>query len=689
MEQFQRARQESETMSKRPNSATINCDQLSERVARDDERMFAQLAESKLYSIVYKLYDSLMKFCMVQLKSRKTLERPPMMMPDNVHHLMTRAGQGNLFGNSRKRVRNILAVDYGETEQHPSMLDQPRWVESLQRILTNRSVLRLLISFTLYLTLKLIVMGYYYAQHDLMMKSLNPQISENASHIASTVFGETCAQASDISFNSNAPTSEHFHSVRHAMEELGSLMPITTGIGFTSVFVVCSTLTMYCYIPRIVFRFSTHFRNGVRVDFLAFLLYPSEQRRSVFAEIDEIFIGLLDTTNHRISTARSRKIGTSSTNIVQTASRPIIDPECTSSLDEKFYELLTELRETRAVQPYVLSEGWHHSLAKFTLITLLQGLLCSTFLHHLAQLNGINLELIERARLRERQVECKEWHPNGTILVWDSLGMPDLAIQDATFHQAHSESLLELLYLALTVEIKYYFSYQRLLYVLEICLYCAVLGVSETFWASLFVMGSLDKIVWLRQICQQTKSCRVTLEKTRARLVQWRDINDHQELNNILEQLTICYVNFELFRRQSPHFQKISNFVIIQVAVMTGQVYYMTDLVAKNVDPRYETVVVVALMLIGFLLNCCLAMSSYRLNLLEELMNEVAKMLAHASGILSISVSYPIELWRRQMLSEKDCRQKFASRLFLYPVSWESLLTFNVYLLLLSFILLN
>lgn len=675
--------------------------QFKERLTNNEaEIIFKEIYQSKLHSSVLNLIDSMMKLSGFQIGPAhgRSANYDDDEDAESNSHLSAMTS-----GGAARPLMDKLTIYNFSLENSPRIISQNKTLAIIwTKVISRKPTLRILSLLIHYYAIKLILITYYYYQHDLVIKSLTPNLSLMRMAMRSTIglstmTLESCAIAETIKYDSKPGDTqqslvERLDSLRATMERIGNLVVTIPGIGIVGNGIICCLPLVFYYFSRVMFKFAPQFRYGVRVDYLAFLVNPLEQRQRVFAEMDQIILGLLQSALHRVSRRCSRLQYKE-----QEAHPDRMDSQNNSaqqrqqqsghSTDRHFVELLIEMHDFSLVQPIVLTPKWHHQLMKFTQFMLIFGAVVASVGPYAGQLFVGLFELFERARLRLKNMDCNRWHPNGTLIMWSQLRFPRIeSMEDRELYETHDGGLGSLFQLAFSVECKNYFTAGRLLYlVIEYPIISVICGIWASFWANLFISSSLEKIIWLNQIRAQLDVCKLSLERIRLQ----RHPPSKQEMGKILKQTTISYINFELFRKQSPQFQTLNNFLIQQMFGLTAQAFMISYFVATSIDARYQIMIIYALAAVGLTINFYLLLSSYRLKLVEKLMRELAKVLAHSTDIELISRSYSIELWRRQLLADADCKQNFSSRLFLTYISWETLLSFNIYLFALWLILLK
>lgn len=141
-----------------------------------------------------------------------------------------------------------------------------------------------------------------------------------------------------------------------------------------------------------------------------------------------------------------------------------------------------------------------------------------------------------------------------------------------------------------------------------------------------------------------------------------------------------AYLNYELFRQQYADFLAISRliaaFEIIHSINMAAGLY-MTHNLSRD-DPTGWLMAAYACLIIS-LVDAVFVSSSLIVYRVKRISESLVKLFA-ACTELSISLSYIVSLWRRQLLTNHDFRSYFATSLAGIELSQENLITFNSYL---------
>lgn len=708
-------------MFKLPDSIERDPFQFAKGLVNDEAETatFERIYQSRMYMNSINLSDAMMKLSGVSMESRRHKSTPIVAASAGPRReIFSFHNDEATMANQTHRpppgqLLDTLIIYSPTSDDSPRIIGRHRILALAWKYLSSRPVYYITRLLVLYLTGKLCIVFYYYYKHDLATAALRPSLIENNTSKPYTSFvqmAETCALAKQISYDSIfQPESkearfERLGSIRSVMRRIGHTIMLIPGVGSVGSGIIAALPVSFYYLPQVAFRFSSRFKDGVRVDYLAFLFDPLGQRRRVFAEIDTMIINLLQSSLYWISTATIRS-NTNPSNLKAADNYQKLgegELEWRHLVDKRFVGLLIGIRDSRLVQPIVFSAEHHKRSMRHFLNWALFGLIFAAIGTYTAQVLVALLDVIERVKTRLKQIECKRWHPDANVLIWDENGLEKIdSMQDIGSYSNYDGSWSSFTRLVFLVEPKYYLSNPKLLHLSELAVLCFFIAIWATFWASLFILTSWEKIIWLKQVRAQVSACKRSLEKVRAQRYHPASIDNNaavgsthlswrtEDVDEIVRKLTISYLNFELFRRQIPDFCKLNNFLILQVVGLSGLTYSLGDFVARNLETRYQILIIYALALTGSLTNVFLALSSYRLKLAEKLMRDVVEMLAHCSDFQPLSASYMVELWRRQCLTEAECEESFSSTLFLTHVSWKTLLSLNIYLLGLWLILLN
>lgn len=154
----------------------------------------------------------------------------------------------------------------------------------------------------------------------------------------------------------------------------------------------------------------------------------------------------------------------------------------------------------------------------------------------------------------------------------------------------------------------------------------------------------------------------------------------------LIQELTIAFINYQVFLSQQRHFKKLSSFLCSQGVGSATKVMILTWLVGMTV--RNDSVLVI-LSLASFsasFSNFYILKTSQVTKRIEDLRVDVMRLLAF--GELCSLQLHIFTVWRRHLVDIIESRKLYAPQLLGFYPTYDKLLTLNIYLALLWILLL-
>lgn len=249
----------------------------------------------------------------------------------------------------------------------------------------------------------------------------------------------------------------------------------------------------------------------------------------------------------------------------------------------------------------------------------------------------------------------------------DPMRLSPLDGYHVAIYQSHSSSSLHLLY----IEAKYYFSWARAILMAEIvavAIFVAHLAVSALYLVN---ATSINKIFWIKQIREQLDEA---IESLKNRDHSWIVVNTVK-----------AYLNYELFRRQHRPHRDMINKVLVQTSIFSVTNLAVCYAVIANLNlPSKRLVLLCAtyLMVANSLVLIATCIKSKRI---DALMSRINHLIAQLTDVeTNVDPTKPqlaplLNLWRRQVLTENDCRRFFASSVVEKYVTYDFFLSWTAY----------
>lgn len=589
-----------------------------------------------------------------------------------------------------EKVKNVMAIS-GELEV-PILYAKSRILTFLWSILSRkRNTIRQM--WILYLTLKFYFLCYLLNGNGILSNILNKSFETYKS--------------SNCTLGTNHFNSSYNQAIYERWKSYDSWLE-NSGIGIVSIpSMSVVTIGTYSLVPIIFEYFPLVFTklNPIKLNLLSFLLNPKSFRVKMRMEINrsiEILIDVIRSKYSKVGKTRRTSIRPriclnqdANGEEVQIPTGRVGFFYSSNNLDDvKLIQLLQQIRSQQLIEPANSSIRWHAKLASLFDNLLLPTRTILFIFCILFQIAAICGELYIRTNNRLKLMSCRQsLGPNGTsATIFNSL--PELSSDKdhqnyLNYLNSEQNSILELLRLSFGVEVKYYFWSVAIFWsIFEFMTMIVGLSVWFTFYHNVLIISQVDIIVWLKQLKQQVNDCaRSALHlSTKQSTTDWASRED-LELR-LMRDLLVAYLNFELFRNQHKHFRNFKNLAVAQLAVLTGQTYMLCYLVTTYSNTISTTLIVATTISIVIMLNVYLIIASYASKRIENLMRDIANMLAHCQSLKNPQkLSFLIDLWRRQQLSDQEARKFFASTLLGIHITYEKLFPINAYMALIWLIL--
>lgn len=512
--------------------------------------------------------------------------------------------------------------------------------------------------------------------------------------------GITIASNTSTSLYINHSAIDRARSLSNYIEFLG--VPTTTNPGVGFLMMGCLGIGSLAYYQWSTICFRRHWPK-VRSNHLGFLFEPRHERRRVCNILDEIIRNLSHTCLsasilHPEISASKRKFG-SNTNLtihprtLDVSLKPEDRTEKFAFLDRarRIAKNRNKLDGSDIEWPYMISAEWHRKFTYINLATLKITRALATWIFVLLLSSLIFLELFGMAKERYSRY-IKNNHQYEFHL--DPFRLQSLRSEVETrLYLSSSGSLSELIIAAITVESKYYFTLNRIIFLIELYSW-GLFVASLAGLVGAFIMASVFyQIGWLKQLKEQL-ACLVKLAQ-RHRMDGYSSSSAGLNRPCFVDQLIKVYLNYELFRRQNPSYQMVLNLLLPQVALFSTVSLICTYLIAIDLDLSNKEIVLFASTCVMVSANCCMLVSAYKSKMALDIMRYLYYLVAQCSvdGLAHEQTKsqfvIPVDLWRRQLLDEDDLKRFYAAKLFGYYVTFENVMSMNAYFLAIWLIMLR
>lgn len=597
-------------------------------------------------------------------------------------------------------VPNTLIFSLDQRNYLPSAEVTQKWPQT-------RSKFILITLCTTFVSLKILLCACFLYDRDKIMKTIRLVLEKQTTNLTAT-----CDIRQSV-WNESGMRQSHKQLDYEKLAWLNQMIELVyddrfnmfPGVGFVTLVIIGSAPLGFYYMPNMFL----HLRGGIRLDFMAFIYTPAAEERRLRHEINRIVENILDSLTDRGHERRGMKRilvdrnlnekydldYRNGTNIRLLAWSKRID-------DLHFLELVTRVATRNQVRPVVVHSGWHQDLVQMLHFLSILFIAISFGVPLASNLALSVQEIFERTRQRLAWAECSV---RSDLVMNNYLGFPLITeAQHVQAYEGYDLTWSYYLYLALKVELLYYFDMKCFYSQLELATIEFFLSVWSTLITLLFILAYLHKNAWLHQINNQLRDClllavqfnkQVSLSRAGTPVssrslmsVNDRSCYDDPNKLELLRYLTIVYINYELFRRQHGPVHELASFLVHQAVVFTSTAAGACYLVATNIATTYRAPILFAMACVVMFMNIYLFISSYTSKLNERIMFNVVRLMAAMAGDLDehsdhsshLMFSTPVVLWRRQLLDQAEVQRFAAVNVLGMFMSYEKLIAFNVYL---------
>lgn len=432
-------------------------------------------------------------------------------------------------------------------------------------------------------------------------------------------------------------------------------------------------------------------QTDMRIDFLSFLVNPKGERARVRREIKLIFDDLLSSLNNTIVQGalkfdRNRRYELMYYKLYE-ANMAIPEGVSIKQTYLKMNaEMLDRLRAGDSIKPANLTDYWYSILHKHVdkaLVTsfISNQMICSpTFLFYAFT------ELSLRVKQRLQQIECIS-----TI----DYQIPDYFDFSLTKLNAEQQKQYENYltdqepyYMLIWTELKIFLNFKisKSIFLHIISIYLITIWVS--LYSTFHVFCHLDRIIWLNQIKAQIVGCKNEIKRIKTEL-NYQDKGFYETKRNwsLFRDVTVAYVNFELFRRSQMKFRQLASLFIFQGTMLSAVTMTSVYVVGNKLELNSKAVSLLLATYVVIIANFYLIFGSVLTSKIERIRNNILELIASCKEN-SLQYNYIMDLWSRQITSPSETRELLAPHFLGIYLSWGRLVTINVYLVALYWTLL-
>lgn len=610
------------------------------------------------------------------------------------------------FQNKQVKQKNFLRFDnpFHEDDEVPSN-------STTQRSLFSKLARAFWIAFAAYSALKLTLLAILQFKLDHLLEITQKQLKNRAN---STWKGCVLVNDADRPQSSEDLWSrQRLQEVIGWVETIGSSIPLK-GAGAVAYEIVAFMPVIFLFLGLMAVN-----KREFRVDRLSFIFNRFAERARFQSELNIIIGRLIKGLRIRLddklvevckevnkSVAESRYKKHESTNAEPSRGKPSVDinkaraNNDTAKIDKlkdasDLMNILFEIHLMGLVRPANMSIRAHRMLLRLDLGWLLLCFVNSLLTYPMIGVIVFLFELYTRTEHRMEQLECLKWQPTA-VTIENAYYLQPLATKEyRDAYEAFDGSLGARIYLLL-VEYMNARTPSRFLFGVELIVSFDLGCILIAFYCIVATHSCADRTVWLNQIDRQVEACnqimsslideqRGASDSTRRRFVERKPC----QRNRLIRALTITYLNLELFRRQQSSFGKLINFSLVQLSLFIMVIFVLCYVAGTTLRTGNNELLLLMSTYAVMIFNIPLVINAHRISKMERIMRNLTVTLARSSQLDWLSQSQLMNLWRRQVLTDREVISLFASSLLGVPVTYQRVLSFNAYLAALWLILLK
>lgn len=285
------------------------------------------------------------------------------------------------------------------------------------------------------------------------------------------------------------------------------------------------------------------------------------------------------------------------------------------------------------------------------------------------------IELMLRTSRRIEWLKCRQWNPNGTLIRDPSRMM---------LHRIDSK------YLSGSIRVNKEFNFEDILYLelREFWRECVILGLElnliamiSAAWASIHIVNCagnyVSRFVWVQQLQDQLDNCLRLMDEFILIRDSQTSIDSKFKYKARLEKaITISYLNFCLFKKESKSQVALQNYYGEQVAISATGTLGFSFLILSSVDSKNANIIYAVTIAMLAVSNLFLTISASLTRRIQRIFHTLNEVLAKASTN-SMELSYIIGAWRRQVLTDSQVEDVYSTSAFGLKLTSSSLITFN------------
>lgn len=316
--------------------------------------------------------------------------------------------------------------------------------------------------------------------------------------------------------------------------------------------------------------------------------------------------------------------------------------------------ILRRIRASNLVKPCNLTEHWHALLCEYVRCFLVGGYAANIIIALIFFQLFLLMELYLRIKQRFLQLDCaynqNNYNQYRPMETYSTFELPKLDASATSIYEEHFKANNIFSTKLFWLEFKDYLNFNNVKSFFIYHTSVAMGSLWAVLYPTLYVFSHLDRFVWLNQIQRQIKDCTSEIGSLK-RMIQLqgaKNIVFHETKRNraIFQDVTVAYINLELFRRSQVKFKQMASFLLLQGSAISGITLSVAYVTNTFINPSSKVLNLTLAMYIIGVTNVFLDTGALLTHKLDKLRSDISNLLA-ASKCSSLEFNFMIDLWSR------------------------------------------
>lgn len=478
-----------------------------------------------------------------------------------------------------------------------------------------------------YSTLKFSTITFIKSMHDSELLNLETKLLQRA-----IVKTNRCAVFAESNQQSLRNLSESYlrleprerlqlHRLLYLRDGLGLLGdPMTSIVGIGPIFSFMPSTMSLCYcLSAILYLWI----NPTYIDSLEYLLNPLNEWERLEDELASIIRNFTESINKYAGFQRTSSLRAQINYCSYSKQYMKMQERKQIKLNHSYYQkILLDIQLGSLVRPTHMKLKFHNFSIIFYRWATIFFYCLSMIVCFILFISMICIQLKNRISHKFNQIECRKWQPNGVPTAKGFLVLPQLTTErERQLYLSYTGTSGELAHIV-WLELHEWLTPAIAISVIEIIFFMTTGTKWLILWLGAYIHAQMQRYVWLAELVfQVTKTvdfmCRTFMKTASDKQTFVRDEyytyipNAANNLEyKITKLLTICYLNFELFRRQHRRHYKLIRFLFGQSATIAACTLLFVFILQHNVPSSQTPILLLCCTVMVLITNILLLFSS-------------------------------------------------------------------------------